>query len=461
MDAGQGRGPGIEAEVRALGRPDPLSDPALFRELREKYLVWDPFFAGARRVDILPLVLSERLHRNAVATAETAVAAVSAAGERAHADADERAHYGFHPDVTQLIEASFRAGDCASFARVDLLLAEDGTFRACEINADSPGGHNEALGLPHLARAAGFLEGVNPTTVVDDLALRLAALAKNPDGSQGTVGMIFATAYAEDLQICALLKRTLGRMGVPAVFAPPTGPQRKGSALALGGTPIRALYRYFPTEYMQGQANLPVIVSAVSRGEVRTVPSFSQMYLQSKLAFARAFALREDLGAEHSAAALRTLPETFNLTEVPADKLLAEREDWVLKRALGRVGAEVFIGRLTAPADWKGLVDELKSLITPEVPGALREVWVAQRWVPQRPIPTPFGDRFVTLGAYVLEGRFAGYFARVTPISHVSHDALCVPVFVAPSALSAPSTFDLTQRRLASLSHRTSAGAPR
>ena len=42
---------------------------------------------------------------------------------------------------------------------------------------------------------------------------------------------------------------------------------------------------------------------------------------------------------------------------------------------------------------------------------------------------TPWGDRYVTLGAYVLDGRFAGYFARVTPESHVSHDALCVPVF--------------------------------
>jgi hypothetical protein len=50
--------------------------------------------------------------------------------------------------------------------------------------------------------------------------------------------------------------------------------------------------------------------------------------------------------------------------------------------------------------------------------------------VRQRPVPTPAGDRFVTLGAYVLDGRFAGYFARVTPQSHVSHDALCVPVFV-------------------------------
>ena len=35
------------------------------------------------------------------------------------------------------------------------------------------------------------------------------------------------------------------------------------------------------------------------------------------------------------------------------------------------------------------------------------------------------------LGAYVLDGRFVGYFARLSEDSHVSHDALCVPVFVA------------------------------
>jgi hypothetical protein len=54
---------------------------------------------------------------------------------------------------------------------------------------------------------------------------------------------------------------------------------------------------------------------------------------------------------------------------------------------------------------------------------------VAQRFVPQLSIPTPWGRRLVTLGAYVLDGCFAGYFARITLRSHVSHDAVCVPVF--------------------------------
>ena len=45
-------------------------------------------------------------------------------------------------------------------------------------------------------------------------------------------------------------------------------------------------------------------------------------------------------------------------------------------------------------------------------------------------MPTPWGPRFLTLGAYLLDGNFVGYFARVTPASHVSHDALVLPTFV-------------------------------
>ena len=84
--------------------------------------------------------------------------------------------------------------------------------------------------------------------MLEDLAGHLAALARAPDGTQGDVGMIFATAWSEDLQIGALLKRTLAKMGVNVVFAPPTAPRLTGDTLTLGGKPVRALYRYFPTE---------------------------------------------------------------------------------------------------------------------------------------------------------------------------------------------------------------------
>jgi hypothetical protein len=132
--------------------------------------------------------------------------------------------------------------------------------------------------------------------------------------------------------------------------------------------------------------------------------------------------------------------ESYDVRAIGAEALLRDRRGWVVKRALGRVGDEVYVGPLCSDMEWAALIGDVLRLCGDEQPATgptaptdpaeeRGQTWIAQRFIPQRAIPTPWGDRFVTLGAYVLDGRFAGYFARITPQSHVSHDALCVPVF--------------------------------
>src|SRR5262249_7031399 len=162
--------------------------------------IFDAYTAGERRVAVEPLVLPDEMHRAAARAAEDVVAVVGSVAARAHDDAAERALYGVGDDVVRLASPSHDAPDDESLMRVDLLLAEAGSWRACEINADCPGGHNESLGLPRLARAAGFFDGSNPTTMIEDLATTLAELAAAPSGPPGVVALVYATAYAEDLQ---------------------------------------------------------------------------------------------------------------------------------------------------------------------------------------------------------------------------------------------------------------------
>lgn len=396
------------AEVVPIGA-DPLSDASLARELATRFLVWDAFVAGRRRVDVHPLILPRALHDAAVAASEAVVREVGEVAGRAHVDASERARYGFDEDVLRLAGASHAAGDDASLVRVDLLLDGEGRWRACEINADCPGGHNEALGLPRLARAAGFSSAHDPTRVVPSLVARLTALAEG-----GAVGILHATGYSEDLQVCALVARELERAGTRAILAPPTAPHLRHGDLCIQGRAVRVLYRYFPTEWMSGQRNVGDIARAIEDGRVRTLTSPAHIFAQSKLAFARAWA--------HGAS--ESIPETHDLTETDRDAIVRARAEWVVKRSMGRVGDQVFVGDLVRDDEWGPLVDHARAC------AAAGERWIAQRFVRQRALPTPWGDRFVTLGAYVLDGRFAGYFARITPQSHVSHDALCVPVFV-------------------------------
>ncbi len=238
------------------------------------------------------------------------------------------------------------------------------------------------------------------------------------------MALLHATAYAEDLQVCALLQRALRRLGVPAYLCPPTAPRLDGDQVRLWGRPIGALYRFFPVEGMEGQRNLPDLVAAVASGRLRTLSSFAALFAQSKRSLARLWAHLDALPEPDRAFTRRHLPLTLALESLPAPALLADRRGWVLKRALGRVGDEVFVGDLHTDLEWAEVVEGTARL---ELAG---EAWIAQRYVPQRPVATPWGPRLLTLGVYVLDGRFVGYFARLTPESHASHDALCVPVLV-------------------------------
>jgi glutathionylspermidine synthase len=412
-------------EVRPIAAGDALSEPTLARELAQRYLIFDAYVAGARRVEVQPLVLPLAMHESAVRAAESVVATVGGVAARAHTDPAERARYGLSDEVIRLAAASYDAGDDAALMRVDLLLGEDGQWRACEINADCPGGHNESVGLPKLARAAGFMAGRNPTMMLENLTARLASMARANEAGEGggAVGLVFATAYAEDLQVCAIVQRMLEQAGTRALLVPPTAPRYDSGALRVAAEPVSVLYRYFPAEYMEGQRNLDGIVQAIRDRRVRTLSSFSHIYTQSKYAFARAWAHHASLDAADRAVVEKHVPQSSDLAAVPRDRLIHEREQWVIKRAYGRVGDEVFVGPLFSNGDWASLVDDVRAM------RSAGQSWIAQRFVRQRPIPTPWGDRYVTLGAYVLDGRFVGYFARITPDSHVSHDALCVPVF--------------------------------
>jgi glutathionylspermidine synthase len=413
----------MDIEVRLASPDDPLSDPALETQLATRYFLFDAYVAGVRRVDVHPLMLPRDVHAAAVRAAEDVVGALGRVASRAHDDAAERARYGLSADSLRLAAASHQVGDDAALVRVDLLLGEDGEWHACEINADCPGGHNESIGLPRLARAAGFLEGSDPTHMIEALADRLTDLAALPGEPPGVVALMYATAYAEDLQVCALVQSMLARKGTRALLVSPVAPRFDTGELRVGGEIVRALYRYFPTEYMDGQSNLDGICRAITEGRVKTMSSFANMFLQSKYSFARAWAHEPTLDAADRASVRRHVPPSFDLASVSHERLVAERAEWVVKRAYGRVGDEVFVGALIGDDDWRETLEAVRAMRTDG------QSWIAQHFVRQRPVATPWGERFVTLGAYVLDGRFVGYFTRLTPQSHVSHGALCLPAF--------------------------------
>jgi hypothetical protein len=335
--------------VRALPISDPLTSPELWHALRHEHFVWDPYVAGERRVDLHPLVLSPEAHADALSAVRTTLRALAYTKELAFTSESELRTYGLAPMAARLARASYAANDATSLSRIDLLLGEDGRFRPCEINADCPGGLNEADGLPALLGRAGFLGSTFASRVVDALAHKLVTLSGGPGSPRGIVALALATAYSEDLQIAALVERTVRQKGGVCERVAPTQLRVRGGACFVGERKASVLYRYFPSP-------------------------------------------------------------------PPASSLGP--------RALGRVGDEVFVGPLETDEDWTRLCLGASDAT------AAGDPWIMQRFVPQRAIHTPWGPRYLTLGAYTMDNEMLGYFARLSPILHTSHDALVVPVVV-------------------------------
>jgi glutathionylspermidine synthase len=400
---------------------DPLAMPEMLLELEQRWMVWDRCVAGARRVDVHPLVLSERNHEEAIRISEAAAALVARAADRAAADPAERAKYKLHPDMERLAESARRGGDATALVRVDLLLRDDGRFVACEVNADCPGGHNETLALPRIAKMAGFRDGRDPTTVVHRLVDRLVQLSGGRGSPRGLVAIVCATAYAEDLQVCALVERLVKERGGRAVRMPATAPKELGDGVGFRGERISVLYRFYPLEYMEEQNNVAALARATERGQLASVSAFSVIHAQSKLAMARAWHAEPE-------AARDVFPETFSFCDRDGSAIARERADWVVKRDLSRVGDHVVVGALETDENFRATLDGVAAA---EKDG---EVWIAQRFVPPGYVTTPWGPRCLTLGVYLLDGAFVGYLARLTTASHCSHDALVVPVFVGGDA---------------------------
>jgi len=126
-----------------------------------------------------------------------------------------------------------------------------------------------------------------------------------------------------------------------------------------------------------------------------------------------------DLFSEPSRDAIRRyLPQTVRLEAMPRERLIAERQEWVLKSDYGCEGDEVVIGAEVPASQWEASIEAA-------VPGR----WVAQRRF--RAQLQPDGITFVNHGVFLIGGRAAGLFTRLSA-GGTDRSAISAPALIAP-----------------------------
>ncbi len=393
-------------ETRGWGIGDSATEE-LLDALRFRYFKWDTFACGTRLVLPESLVLSPELHARVVTAVEGLHQALRRFEDRACADPRLLDRLGIPAALHPLIRAE--GAPTLECARYDLFPTEDGRLMVSEFNEDVPGGFNEAHGIPELLGDAG--PGLRW-----EAGLRRAFL-ESFDSYEG-VALLYATAYSEDLQHMLILEDWLRQAGHPTILGSPAHLRTRWGRPRVLGLPVDAAFRFYPGEWMPRLPNLPVWRKVGSR--LPMMNPLRHLVRQSKLMFAL---WQEDpeLSAADRELIARHCPHTepFHPSRIPA--LLEEADRWVLKRAFGRMGDSVVMGNLVSAKEWSDSLEEAR-----KEPAA----WCLQERF--RAVAVPFRDRpmYPALGAFVVNGRFAGYYSRVAPRPLTTHEAYHVGTLV-------------------------------
>jgi glutathionylspermidine synthase len=385
----------------------PEAYASLLHTLRFEHFKWDTFAVGANLVLPEALVLSRPAHERLVATVEALHRALGRIEARLRRDPEALRRLAIPPALHPIIAAEEH--DSLQLARYDLFPCDDGRWMVSEFNEDVPGGFNEAV-IPSLLGDPG-----------PGLAWEGDLRAAFVEGFAGLerVALLYATAFSEDLQHMLILERWLRDAGHRAVLASPAHLARGhwGRPRVLG-TPIDAAFRFFPGEWM---AKLPNLDDWRRLGpRLPMMNPLHRLIRQSKTMF-QLWGADPALDADDRDLIERHCPLTFAFEPATADRLRDERDRWVLKRAFGRMGDSVVIGALCDERQWHDAVAEAM-----RAPG---EFCVQERFA-ATPVPFQTGPLFPAVGAFLVNGRFAGYYSRAAARPLITHEALHVATLV-------------------------------
>jgi hypothetical protein len=290
----------------------------------------------------------------------------------------------------------------------------------CELNADTPSGQPEAV---LLGPATGVPPARDPNRLLQsrfgDLLARFLETVDRPAGVVApTVGIVYPTEMAGDFGLIRLYQRWCRARGWQVVLGSPFNLQvAPAGGVALFGQRCDLILRHYKTDwwgerlpiwtdedpYPDGEplrAPLCALLDACAAGRCAVVNPFGSVLAQNKRAFAFLWDRLAQLSPDARAAVQAHVPFSVRLEAADREQLRREQGDWVLKSDYGCEGEEVIVGRAVDAAHWRDCLEQ-----------ALPRRFIAQRYFQAR---RDADDRVVNHGVYLVAGRPAGLYARLS-----------------------------------------------
>ncbi|MBQ8199079.1 MAG: glutathionylspermidine synthase family protein [Lachnospiraceae bacterium] len=307
---------------------------------------------------------------------------------------------------------NYDPGGHVRLMRYDFHPTTEGGWAVSEVNSDVPGGFAEASLMPEEARIRLKESSLWYINFGDILVKAIAD--KVPEG--GRIMLVHCTSYSDDRQVMQFLGDALKEKGFHVIYgaADHIHFREKQAHSILDGNEgkLDAIIRFTPLEW------LTEIRPKKWDGYFDTT-TVSCNHPVAIYAQTKRFPLVWD-ALEQKGVCLDTwrklLPDTLEVKDAKG------KEGYIYKPACGRVGENISIKE----ACWEGEYDKIMKDVKRHP-----KKYLAQKRFYSRPLAGQDGEQYhVCLGSYTVQGKHAGYYARITESQRIDSNAADIPVLI-------------------------------
>lgn len=296
--------------------------------------------------------------------------------------------------------------------RYDFHPTIENNWAVSEVNSDVPGGFAESSLLPQLAKQL-FKKEKYWTINFGDI-LTAAIVKKVP--KNGKIMLVHCTSYSDDRQVMQYLGDKLEKLNFQVIYgaADHLRFQNKQAVSILDSKegPIDGIFRFTPLEWLKD------IKPKHWEGYFDTITTSCNhpiaIFAQTKR-FPIIWNTLKENGIKLTTWE-KLLPDTIEVKDAK------DKEGYIFKPACGRVGEKISIKEACQADEYKEILKDVK--LHPKQ-------YLAQKKFNSKPLISDEGEEFhVCLGSYTVDGKHAGYYARISKTPRIDSNAADIPVLI-------------------------------
>ena len=285
-------------------------------------------------------------------------------------------------------------------------------FKVSEVNSDVPGGFAEASLMPEIAQK---LLGKNKYDFKNFGEILTSSILKKVK-SNGKIMLVHCTCFSDDRQVMQFLGDKLQNLGFNIIYGASDHIRFKNneaySILSGNEGKLDGIIRFTPIEWLMQ------VKPKFWQGYFNTItPSCNHpiaIFAQTKR-FPLIWKKLEEQGLVFNTWK-KLLPKTMQVNGKE------DKEKYIYKPVYGRVGEKISIKEACEEGEYDKILKDVKKH---------PNKYIAQEKFESRPLVGDDNEEFhLCLGSYVIDGKHAGYYGRISKTRRIDSNAADIPVLI-------------------------------